>query len=197
MLDFSEYVKKFEALDQKSKALIIVDVQEAFSKYIHDDYLDALFKYCENFERVYQIFDNRDQDAQSWDFPNQYNYCSKEYGPKPLAEWDNDDLSEVFHEIDLERNKALIADPTKGDFLVDKKNCIWLYVGNNHIWFKMEPELANMLTDLKIYDAEPIIVGGASEECLEDIIVACKYLGLRPQLEYKYIYSSTFCPKGI
>jgi len=196
MLDFSEYAKKFEALDN-SRALIIVDVQESFSKYINDEYLDALFKYCENFGRVYQIFDNIDQESPSWEFPNQYFVCDKRYGPKPLKEWDDKDLKQEFHEVDLERNKNIIAAPKIGDNLLAKDNSVWLYVGNNHGWFRLEKDLHKMLKELKKFDQDPVIVGGADNECLEDIIVACKYVGLRPNTDYKYIYSVNFCPKGV
>jgi hypothetical protein len=197
MLDFAEYFKQFEALEKKSKALIIVDVQESFGKYLNDEYLDALVKYCENFDRIYQIFDRNDQSEPSWEFPNQYQYCSKEYGSKPLNDWDPKDLKELFHEVDMERSLDIIKSPKIGDYLVAKDNSIWLYVGNNHVWFRLERELYNMLKNVKHFDAEPVIVGGADNECLEDIVVACKYMGLRPELEYKYIYSVNFCPKGI
>lgn len=196
MLDFSQYMKQFEALDN-SRALIIVDVQESFYKFINDQYLDALFQYCENFDRVYQIFDSIDQNEPSWEFPNQYQVCEKQYGPKPLEEWDDDELLEIFHKIDLERNKGIIKNSTKGDYLVAKDNSIWLFVGNNHKWFNLKPDLLAMLKNVKNFSLKPTIVGGADNECLEDILVACDYVGLKPQLEYKYIYSATFCPKGV
>lgn len=195
MLDFSEYIKNFEAVDN-STALIIVDVQESFSKYINDEYLDVLVKYCENFDRVYQIYDTHDQEEPTWQFPNQYSICGKKYIKKPLGEWSDKELKIEFHAIDLERNKKLIADPVKDDYLISKDNAVWLYVGNEHKWFKMETVLQDMLKDLKSFNLEPVIVGGSDGACYSDILIACKYVGLKTTSDYKYIYSSTFCPKG-
>ena len=52
-----KWIKTFENYNG-IKYLIIVDVQKSFSKYFTEMYINQLTKYCNNFENVYQIFDN-------------------------------------------------------------------------------------------------------------------------------------------
>ena len=50
------YIKTFESYNDDT--LIIVDVQKSFRKYFSEMYLNELKKYCNNFNNVYQIWDN-------------------------------------------------------------------------------------------------------------------------------------------
>lgn len=51
-----KYIKTFESYG--SETLIIVDVQKSFKKFFSEMYLNELNKYCNNFQNVYQLWDN-------------------------------------------------------------------------------------------------------------------------------------------
>lgn len=191
MLNFEEYLKENKA-PEKSGALIVVDVQDSFSKFISDEYVHALYNYCENFERVYQIWDHINQNEPTYTFPNEYDNCSKEYGDLELDHFD-----EFFHEADIERCQRIYENPSKGNVLHCKDDSVWLYVGEKHEWFLLKKNLEKFLRDIKQFDQTPTICGGSERECLSDLEIACAYVGLKPKLDFKYIYSSTFCPKGV
>lgn len=191
MLNFEEYLKEHNKASEKSEALLIVDVQESFDKFMTEDYVNAVFEFCEDFDRVYQVWDSINQNEPSWTFPNQVGECSKEYGDLEIEHFD-----EFFNEIDIERHKTIFENPSKGDKMYCKDGSVWLYVGEMHTWFWLKKDLENFLKSIKEFDESPTIVGGSSEECLEDLIVACEHVGLSPKLDYRYIYSATFCPKG-
>ena len=92
------YIKTFEKWNIKpDDILIIVDVQKSFSKFFTNKYVDELKKYCKNFNRVYQIWDNHpdgtnvdkdylyDEDPEIpvhkdlYQFPNQKDLIEKRY----------------------------------------------------------------------------------------------------------------------
>ena len=51
------FIKTFENYEQ-SDILIIIDVQKSFKKFFTEMYINQLTKYCNNFNEVYQIWDN-------------------------------------------------------------------------------------------------------------------------------------------
>lgn len=196
MLNFLDYIKENNnKAFETSKALLIVDVQESFSKFITDAYVDALMIYAEKFGEVYQVWDNTDQHTKSFEFPNECMDVSKQYGSLTLDRFEQQ--NNFFHGEDIDRYRTILEDPSRGDSLMCKDGSIWLYVGENHEWFLMQPDLQMMLQKIKQFDIEPIIVGGAASECHADIYHSCIYFGLKPKMDFKYIYSATFCPKGI
>ena len=50
------YLRTFESYNEDT--LIVVDVQKSFKKFFSEMYLNELKKYCRNFNKVYQIWDN-------------------------------------------------------------------------------------------------------------------------------------------
>ena len=52
-----KYIKLFETFNT-DRILIIVDVQKSFKKFFNDNYLSELNRYCNDFTKVYQIWDN-------------------------------------------------------------------------------------------------------------------------------------------
>ena len=52
------YIKTFENHNKNKDILIIVDVQRSFKKFFTEMYIHELKKYCKEFSRVYQIWDN-------------------------------------------------------------------------------------------------------------------------------------------
>ena len=200
------YLKTFES--HSNETLIIVDVQKSFRKYFSEMYLNELKKYCNNFQNVYQLWDNHvngknvDKDylynktpeipihKDLYHFPNQKELIEKRYNYKVDADFYKKILDkEVYQEIsDKEDRKEL----KKGDIFPTKEGTYIVYVGNNHKWHHLSKKLYDLLTTLK--DREVTIVGGADGECLEDIVITAESLGVKIKRDYKYIYTANSCP---
>lgn len=200
------FLKTFERYG--SETLIIVDVQKSFKKFFSEMYLNELKKYCNNFQNVYQIWDNHvdgkkvDKDYlyddepeipihdDLYHFPNQKDLIEKRYNYDVDADFYKKILNkEVYQEIsDKEDRKEL----KKGDIFPTKEGTIITYIGNNHVWFHVPIKLYELLKSLK--GKEVTIVGGADSECLEDIVTTAEKLGVKIKRDYKYIYTATSCP---
>ena len=198
-----KYIKTFESY--KEDTLIIVDVQKSFKKFFSEIYLNELKKYCNNFNNVYQIFDNHvdgknvDKDylyqenpkipihKDLYHFPNQKDLIEKRYNYDVDADFYKKILDkDVYDEISKkEEDKSL----KKGDIFKTKEGTFIVYIGNNHNWHHLSKKLYNLLLSLK--GKEVTIVGGADSECLEDIYTAATSLGVKIKRNYKYIYTAT------
>ena len=145
-----KYLKTFEKWDIKpDDILIIVDVQKSFKKFFTEKYLHELKKYCEKFNRVYQIWDNHvdgknvdkdylyDEDPNIpihkdlYHFPNQSDLIEKRYNYDVNADFYKPVLdSDVYSEIkEKEKNNELV----KGDNFPTKEGTMIIYIGNNNI----------------------------------------------------------------
>jgi len=201
-----KYLKKFESYN--TDTLIIVDVQKSFKKYFSEMYLNELNKYCNNFQSVYQIWDNH-VDGKSVDkdylyedepeipihddlyhFPNQTDLIEKRYNYDVDADFYKKVLDkEVYDKIsDMEESKSL----KKGDIFNTKEGTIITYINNNHVWFHCPIKLYGLLKSLK--GKEVTIVGGSDSECLEDVVTTAESLGVKIKRDYKYIYTANSCP---
>ena len=200
------YLKTFES--HSSGTLIIVDVQKSFRKFFSEMYLNELKKYCNNFQSVYQLWDNHvngknvDKDylydetpvipihKDLYHFPNQKELIEKRYNYKVDADFYKKVLDkEVYNEISKkEEDKSL----KKGDIFPTKEGTYIVYIGNNHKWHHLSKKLYDLLLSLK--NKTVTIVGGADGECLEDIYVAAISLGVNIKRDWKFIYTSTSCP---
>ncbi len=99
---------------------------------------------------------------------------------------------ETFEEL-KEREKSL----KKGEYFETTEGTIIVYIGNNHKWFHVPKKLYELFMDLKeaqMGNTKIVIVGGAQGECLEDVIIAAKSLGLKIHKNSEYIYSAEHCP---
>jgi len=90
-----QYLRLFENF--QDDILIVVDVQKSFRKFFTEMYLNELKKYCQNFSKVYQLWDNHvdgknvDKDylfdetpdipvhSDLYNFPNQKDIIEKRY----------------------------------------------------------------------------------------------------------------------
>jgi len=199
-------IKKFE--NYNNQILLITDVQKSFRKFFTENYLNELMKYCKNFEKVYQIWDNHidgkniDKDylykeypeipihEDLYSFPNQTDIIEKRYNYKVDSNFYKKILDEeTFNEInDLEKSNKL----KKGDFFNTKEGTIITFIGNNHKWFHCPKKLFNIL---KSVNKLPVtIVGGSDSECLDDIYTTAEALGVNISRNYKYIWSANHCP---
>jgi hypothetical protein len=171
-------------------------------------YLNELKKYCNNFTDVYQIFDNHvhgknpDKDYlydhnpgvpdhnDIYNFPNQKDIIEKRYNYDVDVEFYKKILSkEVYSKISkMEEKKQL----KRGDMFPTKEGTVIVYIGNNHVWFHCPKKLYDLLESLKGKNVE--IVGGASEECLLDIVTTGESLGVKMKTNFKFIWSANHCP---
>jgi hypothetical protein len=210
------YLKTFESHNTKD-ILIIVDVQKSFKKFFNDLYLNKLKKYCNKFNRVYQIWDNHhlgqnvdkdylyDEDPEIpvhedlYHFPNQKDLIEKRYNYDVNADFykkvlDNDVYEEVKKK---EENNEL----KKGDHFLTNEGTIIVFVGNNHRWYHMPKKLHDLFAEITEAQNEDLsevgnvfIVGGADGECLDDVEVAAEIMGVQIKRNPKYIYSASHCP---
>lgn len=202
-----KFIKLFEEYTEGS-SLIIVDVQKSFHKFFTELYLNELKKYCNNFQNVYQLWDNHvegkhvdkdylyDDEPKSpingdvYTFPNQKKLIEKRYNYDVDADFYKKILDkEVYQEIKKKEEKNQLK---KGDIFNTSEGTIITYIGNKHAWFHVPVKLYELLKSL--VGKEVTIVGGADSECLEDIVTTSEKLGVKIKRDYKYIYSANHCP---
>lgn len=201
------YLKLFENFVE-NRILIIVDVQKSFKKFFSEMYLNELNKYCKNFNKVYQIFDNHvdgknvDKDylydenpdipvnGDLYIFPNQVDIIEKRYRYDVDIDFFKEKMSkEQYNKIKyLQDSKKLKI----GDHFRINNGIILVFIGNKHNWFECPVKLYNLLSDLS--GKEVTIIGGADGECLQDIFVTAESLGVKIKRNWKYIYTATSCP---
>lgn len=202
-----KWIKKFESFNN-IEDLIIVDVQKSFRSYFGEMYINQLSKHCHNFKNVYMIWDNHhegknvDKDYlyheipeipisdEFYNFPNIKEIIEKRYNYDVDAEFYKKILDkDVYNKISrLEGNNGI----KKGDMFPTKGGTVIVYIGNNHKWFHVPKKLYEILKSLKGKTVE--VVGGSSEECLEDIFTAGESMGVIMKPNYKYIWSASHCP---
>jgi len=201
------FIKTFENYEQ-SDILIIVDVQRSFRKFFTEMYINQLTKYCNNFNDVYQIWDNHidgknvDKDYlyedepeipihyDLYNFPNQKDIIEKRYNYDVNADFYKKILDkEVYNKIsDMEESKSL----KKGDTFQTKEGTVITYIGNKHVWFHCPKKLYELLNKLK--GKSITIVGGSDSECLDDVFTLAEKIGLNIKRDHRYIWSSNHCP---
>lgn len=183
--------------------LIIVDVQSNFKKYFPTDpnvYVKKLDKYCLEFpsgitelQGVYQIWDSNSGSKPTYIFKNQKDFLEKKYGIKKFyskykggfKEW----IYYIFDEQTLNQFNSKNNKFKEGDaFKIKDKNEFLIYIGNNHKWFLVNEELVEFFKKLR--GKKVVVVGGADNECLEDIYIALKSFNVKPIYNHQYIYSA-------
>jgi hypothetical protein len=210
------YLKTFESHNNKD-ILIIVDVQKSFKKFFNELYLSELKKYCNKFNRVYQIWDNHidgqnvdkdylyDEDPEIpvhedlYHFPNQKDLIEKRYNYDVNADFYKKVLDDdVYEEV---KNKEDRDELKQGDHFPTKEGTIIVFIGNNHRWYHMPKKLHELfmeITEAQNEDLSEIrnvfLVGGADGECLDDVEVAAEIMGVQIKRNPKYIYSASHCP---
>ena len=210
------YLKTFESLNNKD-ILIIVDVQKSFHDFFTTNYVSELKKYCNKFNRVYQIWDNHhlgqnvdkdylyDEDPEIpvhedlYHFPNQKDLIEKRYNYDVNADFYKKVLDDdVYEEV---KNKEERDELKQGDHFPTKEGTIIVFIGNNHRWYHMPKKLHELfmeITEAQNEDLSEIrnvfLVGGADGECLDDVEVAAEIMGVQIKRNPKYIYSASHCP---
>ena len=215
-----KYLKTFEKWNIKpDDILIIVDVQKSFKKFFTEKYIHELKKYCEKFNRVYQIWDNHhlgknvdkdylyDEDPEIpvhkdlYHFPNQKDLIEKRYNYDVNADFFKPVLdTDVYKEVKQKEDNGELV---KGDHFPTTEGTFIIYIGNNHKWYHLPKKLHDLF--IQITEAQSvnedlgevrdvILVGGADRECLEDVEEAARVMGVKLKRNENFIYSATFCP---
>ena len=207
------YLKTFESHSSKD-ILIVVDVQKSFKEFFTDNYVNELKKYCNGFSKVYQIWDNHhlgknvdkdylyDEDPDEgtnddlYEFTNQIDLIEKRYNYDVDADFYKKVLTpETYEEVSAKEDANELK---KGDFFPTNEGTIIVFINNRHRWFHCPKKLYELF--IEISDAqvdkekEVTIVGGADSECILDIEVTAKSLGVKFKRDEKYIYSASNCP---
>lgn len=185
VIKFTEYLKETANISNHSGILVVVDVQKQFDKFTPQNYEENIFKYCKEFPAdnqgrgVYQIWDANKAQTPSYQLPNTVQTIKKNYGIK----FDNQ-IKKIAEDLSKKYPNA-----TPGQkFKLTGKNTFLVRVNNNHKWFYVNEELYNLY--LKLKGKTVIIIGGADDECLEDIEVSMKSFGINPIYNHDYIYSA-------
>jgi len=212
------YLKTFESHSSKD-ILIVVDVQKSFKKFFNEVYLHELKKYCNEFSKVYQIWDNHvdgknvdkdylyDEDPEIpvhkdlYHFPNQTDLIEKRYNYDVDADFYKKVLTpETYKEVS---DKEDANELKRGDFFPTNEGTLIIYIGNNHKWYHMPKKLHELFTEVAEAQSmneglsevkDVILVGGADGECLTDVETAAEAMGVKLRLNHKYIYSASHCP---
>jgi hypothetical protein len=177
ILKFNEFVNENFGLKEHDGILIIVDVQKEFGDFINNELVKSLFEYCNEFKEVYQIWDNNKAKSETFTFPNQKQTIKKKYGKSFLDSNITAKLDDMLN--DKKEGEIVILENFDGQFV---------RVDNNHEWFLVTGDMIDLFNKLK--GKNVIITGGASEECILDVLVACKSFGINIVENHKYIYGA-------
>lgn len=179
MKKYTEIIKEnkdIENLNQHDGILVIVDVQKVFGKFIPRDFEKKLNIYAKQFNYVYQIWDSNKTDKPSYKFDNEIKTVRKNYGTKFSK-----NLVELTKKLELQNPNV-----KEGDIFKTGKNFV-VKVDNNHKWFYLNNELIQLYNELK--GKKVIIVGGADNECIEDVYISMNSFGIDAIYNHDYIYS--------
>jgi hypothetical protein len=178
MKKFSHYIK--EDKNSKNDILIIVDVQKEFNDFIPQGFVKSLIKYCENFHTIYQIWDsNAGQKNPSYTFPNEKLAIIKKFGTKF-----SDELDETVAKLNKKYPNAKEGDV----FNFDDINSYVVRVKNQHSWFYVPEKMANLFKSLK--GKNITVVGGAKNECIQDVFESMESFGIKVKYDERYLYSA-------
>lgn len=159
------------------KTLIIVDVQNEFKEFIQFDLVSELMKYSKEFDNVYQIWDSHEATEPSHTFPKQVKTVEKLFGKNHFS----DKVKEFTKQAEDSTEEGKLFKLSNGEGYLVR-------VDNNHDWFFINPAIYDMIDEIK--NNEITLVGGANQECLEDVKVAIEAFGINVTMNNKYIYSA-------
>jgi predicted MPP superfamily phosphohydrolase len=186
VIRFSDYIKEAANIKNNDGILVIVDLQRIYDKFTPQNFEENVIKYCKEFPKddntgkgVYQIWDANKAQNFSYNFPNTLQTIKKNYGTK----FDNR-IKKIAEDLLKKYPNAKEGQ----QFKLKDSNSFLVRVNNNHKWFYVNEDLYNLY--LKLKGKTVVVVGGASEECLEDLYISMKSFGINPIYNHDYIYSA-------
>jgi len=181
-------IKKFSNLIESqiinNDILVIVDVQQEFSKHIPQGFVSKLQDYAKEFNQVYQIYDtNKVPLKPLYTFKNKNG--NSENIPKRFGhKWFDDELLKHVETVKQQKDFG----PGKLFKIGDTDTYIIYNDKHNHKWFFVNNELVLLIR--RLIGKNVTLVGGADMECLEDIYITFKRFGVNPTYDHEYIYSA-------
>ena len=185
--NLQERAKATQELENNDGILVIVDVQSAFDQYTPQGFEQNIMEYCNEFPKgtdendvrgVYQIWDSNKATGVTYTFPNEVLTVRKNYGTK---------FNPSIRDIAFNK---LPQDVPEGKLYKFKDSNKYLVkINNNHKWFFVNEDLYNLYQKLK--GKKVIVVGGADQECLEDLYISMKSFGIIPVYNHNYIYNAS------
>jgi len=165
------------------KVLVIVDIQEGFSKFFPCDYLKKIHLFAKQFKTVYQIWDETDAESPSYKFENQVDTIVKTYG----GDVDEYDIKNMTTESQERFNvDHKVEDYSEKYGFNDGGALFFIGMGKGedpgHMWFRVSKEYMDFLEELKRINADVILVGGGKWECIYDVEITL----LRSGITYNY-----------
>ena len=166
-----------------SKVLVIVDVQKQFKDFMQSDLVDELSKYAETFDKVYQIWDTHNGAyGPTHSFPKQVDSVPKRFGKSGFS----DKVMKFIKSIEDSTENGKVFSLTDDEGYIVR-------VKNNHDWFYVNPEIVKLINEIK--GDEVILVGGADNECLTDVLVSFESFDINVVKNDKYVYDAKTTPK--
>lgn len=175
IIKFSDYISE----NINGDILIVVDVQKEFEQWIPQGLVDKINEYSDGFDTVYQIWDSNKATGPSYTFHNQQGTYEKKYGTtysKEIVDYSKKLLEE---DPNIEEGAIVNVSDWKG---------VLVRVKNNHKWFYVNERLKEFYNTLK--GRKVILIGGADNECLEDVYESMKAFEINTIYNHEYIYSS-------
>ena len=157
--------------------LVIVDVQKQFNKFIQHDLVEEISKYAESFDKVYQIWDTHNATGPSESFPNEVDTIPKKFGKNHFSK----KVKEFIKRAQDSTEEGKLFKLSENDGYIVR-------VENNHDWFYVNPEIVKLIDNLK--GNKVILVGGAFNECIEDVFQAFLAFGIDVEFNKKYTYDA-------
>lgn len=177
LIKFNDFI--YENIDNTYSILLIVDVQEEFSKFIPEGFVDNLIEYSKSFPTVIQIWDSNDATKPSYNFANQKGIYIKKFGTKF-----SDNLVKIVEDLDKKYPNAKEGDK----FEFEDNGSFVVRIANKHKWFFVTSKLSKLFTSL--IGKNVLVTGGAWSECIQDVYEAMESFGVNVQYNKDYIYSA-------
>lgn len=202
-------LKDYKIFEKKQKNagtdIIVVDVQDSFKQFFGDEYLEKVKEYCQDYKRVFQIWDSTKASKSDYLFPNQVAEYKKKYGGSLTPDMVEGMFTEPMWDV---VKKKLEDIPTKNDLFETRYGDAWIYVGTKtdnleskvgHDWFLCPKELMSLFKSFKELERKIILIGGAGAsdgkhmedgECLTDIAAVLSTLSVSFEINSELVYSN-------
>ena len=126
----------------------------------------------------------------SWKFPNEKGTYEKKYGTtaKDILDVDGDDRTGAIKNIVARLDKKYPNAKEGQTFKMKDKEAYIVRVKNNHKFFYSNEALTQLFKSLK--GKKVVVIGGADNECLEDVYESMESFGVNPIYNHEFIYSA-------